>query len=157
MARSKRSGEFAESLKGFGNDKETRDMSGFRILMLGVAGFIPGLVGAVSPLDGSWDVTFSTRDGETRQAVVEIAGVQGTWTSIAQSGKERRDPCVGRPFPLAVASTDPARIVLEVAFAKSVAGCRDRTVTGRLDGAGTVEGKLENGKPLRMTRRSAGT
>jgi len=55
-----------------------------------------------------------------------------------------------------VASADPARIVLEVAFSKSMAGCKDRTVTGRLDGAGKVEGKLENGKPLRMSRRQAG-
>ena len=131
-------------------------MSGRRFVVLVCPCVFTGLAAAASPLDGSWDVTFSTRDGETRQAVVEIAGSEGSWTSLAQAGKEKRDPCVGRPFPLAVASADPARIVLEVAFSKSMAGCKDRTVTGRLDGAGKVEGKLENGKPLRMSRRQAG-
>ena len=125
------------------------------VILVGMCCF-SGMALAASPLDGSWDVDFSTRDGEIRKAVVEIAGSEGTWTSIAQGGKEKRDPCVGRPFPLAVASADPARIVLEVAFAKSMTGCKDRTVTGRLAGAGTVEGKLENGKPLRMIRRQEG-
>jgi hypothetical protein len=114
---------------------------------------LPALCGAQASLDGTWTVSFSTRDDETRQAVVTIAGAEGTWTTVAQPGKEKRDPCVGRPFPLTVVAAEPKRVVLEVAFAKQLAGCRDRTVTGEWVDATTVEGKLENGKPVRMLRK----
>jgi hypothetical protein len=114
---------------------------------------IPTLAGAESALDGTWDVTFSTRDTETRQAIVVITGSEGTWTTIAQQRKERNDPCVGRSFPLTVAVADQKQIVLEVAFAKVIAGCKDRTVTGQFESAGVVVGKLENGKPLRMLKK----
>lgn len=113
---------------------------------------IPSL--AQSTLDGTWEVEFSTRDTEIRQAEVRIAGATGTWTTAAQAGKERKDPCVGRPFPLAVVEGGPGRIVLQVSFEKEMRGCKDRTVTGELKDGKTIEGKLENGKPLRMVRKS---
>ena len=109
---------------------------------------------AAPALDGHWDVTFSTRDGESRQAVVEISGGAGTWTSLPRSGKEKRDPCVDRPFPLKVASASPTQVVLEVAFAATIPGCKDRVGKGKIIDDNVIEGKLENGKPLRMVRRA---
>ncbi len=114
----------------------------------------PLAAAAASPLDGSWDVNFSTRDDETRRAVVEVTAAGGTWTSLAQAGKEKRDPCVGRPFPLKLSSQDASNVVMEVSFSSVVAGCKDRTVTGRFVEPNVIEGKLDNGKPLRMVRRS---
>lgn len=98
-------------------------------------------------------MSFSTRDDETRQALVTIAGAAGTWTMLPQPGKEKRDPCVGRPFALTVVADEPQRVRLEVAFAKQVPGCKDRTVRGEWVDASTVEGKLDNGKPVRMARK----
>jgi hypothetical protein len=106
-------------------------------------------------LDGTWDVAFSTRDGETRMAIVEIAASTGTWMSLPQSGKEKNDPCVGRPFPLKVTSPASSNVVIAVSFASSISSCKDRTVTGKLLDSNVIEGKLENGKPLRMVRRVA--
>lgn len=106
-----------------------------------------------SPLDGTWNVTFSTRDTEERRATVVIAGAEGTWTTLARFGKDKHDPCVSRRFPLTVSSADPDRLVFEVAAEKELAECKNRTVTGRLVDAATIEGSLENGKPLRMIRR----
>lgn len=60
---------------------------------------------------------------------------------------------MARPFPLTVVAIEPKRVVLEVAFARQLAGCLDRTVTGERVDATTVEGKLENGKPVRMLRK----
>lgn len=108
---------------------------------------------AAPPLDGHWDVTFSTRDGESREAVVEIAAGTGTWKSLPRSGKEKRDPCVDRPFPLKAVSAAPAQVVLEVAFAATIPGCKDRVVQGKFVDDNVIEGKLENGKPLRLVRR----
>ena len=108
---------------------------------------------AGTSLDGVWEVTFSTRYTETRQAQVKINGTQGTWTTVAQGGKEKNDPCVGHPFPLMVKNTETASVVLEVSFSKIVPGCKDRTITGRLTETNSIEGKLENGKPVRMLRK----
>jgi hypothetical protein len=108
---------------------------------------------AASSLDGTWEVTFSTRDTEVRQAHVKIAGNEGTWTTMAQSGKEKNDPCVGRPFPVTVVSAEPTHVVLEISFSKVISGCKDRTVTGQLAAAHSIEGKLDNGKPVRMLRK----
>ncbi len=130
-------------------------MSHIQSLLITGLFLIPTLSGAESALDGTWDVTFSTRDTETRQAIVVITGAEGTWTTIAQQRKERNDPCVGRSFPLTVAVADQKQVVLEVAFAKVIAGCKDRTVTGQFESAGVVVGKLENGKPLRMLKKQA--
>ena len=122
-------------------------------LLAATSSVLPALALAQASLDGHWQLSFSTRDGETRQAVVSINGRQGSWTTLPQPGKEKRDPCVGRPFPLTVTVAGPRRVVLEVDFASQVAGCRDRTVTGEWVGAATVAGKLENGKPVGMVRQ----
>ncbi|MDO9437576.1 hypothetical protein [Hydrogenophaga sp.] len=127
-------------------------MSWFRPLFFTLAGLMPVLASAQS-LDGTWLVSFSTRDTETREAIVKIAGAEGTWTSVAQLARERHDPCVGRPFPLLVKAAEPQRVRLEVAFSSGTSGCKDRTVSGQFEGAGVVTGKLENGKPLRMVRQ----
>jgi hypothetical protein len=128
-------------------------MAHFNRLLLSAACLLPALCSAQSKLDGSWAVSFSTRDDETRQALVTIAGAAGTWTTLPQPGKEKRDPCVGRPFALTVMAAEPQRVLLEVAFAKQMPGCKDRTVTGEWVDASTVEGKLDNGKPVRMVRK----
>jgi hypothetical protein len=123
----------------------------FTVFTLGLA-LAHGSAAAQPALDGTWEVTFSTRDTETRQAVVRITGAEGTWTTTPQGGKEKNDPCVGRAFPLSVTSAEAGRVVLDVAFSKVIAGCKDRTVTGQLVTPALLEGKLENGKPLRMVR-----
>ena len=132
-----------------------------RLALAGIAlialGTVPTLAVAQANLDGTWDVEFSTRDTEVRQAQVRISGTEGTWTSAPQAGKERKDPCVGRPFPLAVVEAGPKRVVLQVSFEKEMRGCKDRTVTGELMDGTTIEGKLENGKPLRMVRKPGGS
>ena len=86
-------------------------------------------------------------------AIVEVAASTGTWKTVPQRGKEKNDPCVGRPFPLKVASPSNSDIVIEVSFSSVVPGCKDRTATGKLVGPNVIEGKLENGKQLRMVRR----
>ncbi len=127
-------------------------MAWLRALLFTCAGLVPVLASAQA-LDGTWQVTFSTRDTETREAVVKITGTEGTWTTTAQQARERHDPCVGRPFPLVVKSAEPKRVRLEVAFSSFTSGCKDRTVSGQFEDAGVVTGKLENGKPLRMVRQ----
>ncbi len=74
---------------------------------------IPNFAAAQSSLEGTWNVTFSTRDAETRQAVVKITDAEGTWTTFAQQGKAKNDPCVGRTFPLTVTVGGQSRVVIE--------------------------------------------
>lgn len=117
---------------------------------------LPVLAAAQSTFDGTWDVTFSTKDTETRQAVVKIAGTEGTWMTMARPGKDRSDPCVSRDYPLTVTATDAKHLAFEVAFSKVMSGCKDRSLSGQLDDSGAIDGTLDNGKPARMVRRPAG-
>ena len=123
-----------------------------RILWLALAGLLPSLAVAQHALDGRWQLSFSTGDDDPRQAQLSINGAQGTWTTEPRAGREKRDPCVGRPFPLAVQANEAERVVIAAAFAAQVGGCKDRVFTGRWVDAGTLEGKLDNGRPARLTR-----
>jgi len=123
-----------------------------RILWLALAALLPSLAAAQHSLDGRWQLSFSSGDDDPRQAQLSISGAQGTWTTEPRAGREKRDPCVGRPFPLAVQANEAERVVIAAAFAAQVGGCRDRVFTGRWVDAATLEGKLDNGRPARMTR-----
>lgn len=107
---------------------------------------------AQSSLDGEWSVTFSSNDTETREATVKIVGTSGTWVTSARVGKEKRDACVGRAFPLTVSEASADRVVLDVAFQQLIPGCKDRKFTGMLKEVNVLEGKLENGRPARLVR-----
>ncbi len=122
-------------------------------LILGsVVALSPALALAQHSLDGSWRLSFSSGDDDPRQAQLSISGAQGTWTTEPRAGRDKRDPCVGRPFPLAVQANEAERVIIAAALAAQVGGCRDRVFTGRWVDAATLEGKLDNGRPARMTR-----
>ena len=123
-----------------------------RCLGLAAAALLPTLAAAQHALAGPWRLSFSTGDDEPRQAQLSITGNQGSWTTEPRAGREKRDPYVGRPFPLTVQANEAERVVIAAAFAAQVGGCKDRVFTGRWVDAGTLEGKLDNGRPARLTR-----
>ena len=90
-----------------------QNMSYLRLLASISFLLIPNFAAAQSSLEGTWNVTFSTRDAETRQAVVKITDAEGTWTTYAQQWKAKNDPCVGRAFPLAVTVGGQSRLPLK--------------------------------------------
>lgn len=108
---------------------------------------------AQSPLDGSWRVTFSTEGSDGREGAVDIKGGTGTWTTFGRGDRDRKDVCVGRPFPVAITGDPESGLNLRVEAAASVAGCRDRKATLKRVDDRTLEGSFDNGRPLKLVRQ----
>jgi len=124
-----------------------------RMLFIAAACMAAGACWAQSPLDGNWRVTFSTEGSEGREAVVELKGGTGTWTTYARGDRDRKDICVGRPFPLSLTGDAAAGLNLQLDAAKAVPGCRDRKATLKLVDDKTLEGSFDNGRPLKLVRQ----
>lgn len=107
---------------------------------------------AQTPLDGSWRVTFATEGSEGREALVELKGGIGTWTTYPRGDRDRRDACVGRPFPIAIEG-DPAKGLSLTLDAKAIPGCRDRKATLTSVDDKTLEGSFDNGRALKLVRQ----
>lgn len=103
-------------------------------------------------LDGSWRVTFATEGAEGREAMVELKGGSGTWTTYARSDKDKKDACVGRPLPLSITGDASTRLDLRLDASTAIAGCRDRKATLRLVDDKTLEGTFDNGRALKLVR-----
>lgn len=108
---------------------------------------------AQSPLDGNWRVTFSTEGSDGREGAVGIKGGAGTWTTFGRGDRDRKDVCVGRPFPIALTGDPDAGLNLRVDAAASVAGCRDRKATLKRVDDKTLEGTFDNGRSLKLVRQ----
>lgn len=108
---------------------------------------------AQSALDGNWRVTFATEGSEGREAMVELKGGSGTWTTYARSDKDKRDVCVGRPLPVTIAGDPTAgKLDLRLDASSAMAGCRDRKATLQRTDDRTLEGTFDNGRAIRLVR-----
>lgn len=107
-----------------------------------------------STLDGNWNVTFATEGAESREAVVELKGGAGTWTTQARGGKEKRDACVGRALPMSIAGDSATgKFDLRLDASSAVAGCRDRKATLQRTDDKTLEGTFDNGRAIKLVRQ----
>mgnify|MGYP006193241767 FL=1 len=123
-----------------------------RIAFAAVACVAAATAWAQSPLDGSWRVTFATEGSEGREALVELKGGTGTWTTYPRGDRDRRDACVGRPFPIAMAGDATTGLSLQL-DAKAIPGCRDRKATLKVVDDKTLEGNFDNGRALRLVKQ----
>ncbi len=106
-----------------------------------------------STLDGTWRVTFATEGAEGREAMVEMKGGSGTWTTYARSDKDKKDACVGRPLPLTIAGDAAAgKLDLKLDASSAIAGCRDRKATLERVDEKTLAGTFDNGRAIRLVR-----
>lgn len=80
------------------------------------------------------------------------SGSQHSQTTEPRAGRDKPDPCAGRPFPLTVQANEAERVIIAAAFATQVGGCKDRVFTGRWVDAAVLQGQLENGRPARLAR-----
>ncbi|MBW0168741.1 MAG: hypothetical protein ACT6SF_01320 [Hydrogenophaga sp.] len=123
-----------------------------RIAFAAVAWVAAASAWSQTPLDGSWRVTFATEGSEGREALVELKGGIGTWTTYPRGDRDRRDACVGRPFPIAIEG-DPVKGLSLTLDAKAIPGCRDRKATLKSVDDKTLEGSFDNGRALKLARQ----
>lgn len=123
-----------------------------RIAFVAVACVAAATAWAQSPMDGSWRVTFATEGSEGREALVELTGGTGTWTTYTRGDRDRRDACVGHPFPIALAG-DAASGWSLMLDAKAIPGCRDRKARLKRVDDKTLEGHFDNGRALTLVKQ----
>jgi len=126
-------------------------------LRIGVLLFAMALAGlpvlAEPAFDGEWTASYTSGGGNAREADVRIAGREGTWALRARPGKDKKDPCVGRPFPLVLSDGGPGAAVLRVEASATVSGCDDRRLNLKVVDAKTLAGEFSNGTAVTLTRR----
>ncbi|MBS0429201.1 MAG: hypothetical protein JSR41_18140 [Proteobacteria bacterium] len=112
-----------------------------------------GVQAHAQAFDGEWIASYTSGSGNAREADVRIAGREGSWALRPRPGKDKKDPCVGRPFPLVLSDSGAGTAVLRVEASATVSGCDDRTLNLQALDAKTLAGQFSNGTAVTLTRR----
>ena len=121
-----------------------------------VLSLLAALAGAgaqAQAFDGEWTASYTSGGGNAREADVRIAGREGTWALRPRPGKDKKGPCVSRPFPLVLSDSDAGAASLRVEASATVSGCDDRTLSIQAVDAKTLAGQFSNGTAVTFTRR----
>lgn len=110
----------------------------------------PAVAQTDNPFNGNWKISFDgTRTVELDGTVV-IKGDGGTWDVVAQS---RKNPCLGREYPITVQKASGEELVFTVNRAATLTGCKDSTYTFKKVDDKTLKGELGDGRATSLTRR----
>lgn len=123
-----------------------------RVLVALALSVLSPLVHAQPGLDGRWNATFTAGGDDQRTAEIRIDGSGGTWTTQPRPNKDKKDPCVGRAFPITVIRANDGKLTIEMKASAELSGCRDRKAQLAPGPAGMLEGLLDNGQPIRLAR-----
>lgn len=102
------------------------------------------------PFNGSWRISFDGKKTVDLDGTVVIDGTGGTWDIVAQS---RRNPCVGRNYPITVQKATADELTFTVNRATTLAGCNDSTYTFKKIDDKTLKGELADGRAASLTRK----
>jgi hypothetical protein len=102
-----------------------------------------------NPYSGTWKMSLVNKKGEHRKGAVNIADQEGTWDIDYQSVK---DPCVGIRAPIVINSVSADELVFEIVRSRSLKGCKDSIATLKRVDDTTLQGALDDGRTLTLTR-----
>ena len=122
----------------------------FATLLVVVATTEPVVAQTDNPFNGSWTVSFDGKKTVDLEGAVTINGNGGTWDIVAQS---RKNPCIGRPYPITVQKASADELVFTVNRAATLAGCKDSTYTFKKVDEKTLKGELGSGRAASLTRK----
>ena len=103
-----------------------------------------------NPFNGSWTISFDGKKTVDLDGTVIINGTGGTWDIVAQS---RKNPCVGREYPITVQKATSDELTFTVNRAVTLVGCKDSTYTFRKVDDKTLKGELADGRAASLTRK----
>lgn len=102
-----------------------------------------------NPYNGKWTVSFDGKKTADLDGSVVIKGDGGTWDMVAQG---RKNPCIGREFPITVRKASSDELVFTVNRAETLAGCKDSTYTLKRVDDKTMKGELADGRVMSLVR-----
>ena len=100
--------------------------------------------------NGKWVVSFDGKKTIDLEGTVVVNGTGGTWDIVAQS---RKNPCVGREFPITVNKASADELTFTVNRAATLTGCKDSTYTFKKVDEKTLKGELTDGRAASLTRK----
>ena len=103
-----------------------------------------------NPFNGHWKISFDGTRTVDLDGTVVVKGDGGTWDIVAQS---RKNPCLGREYPITVQKASGEELVFTVNRAATLTGCKDSTYTFRKVDDKTLKGELGDGRAASLTRR----
>jgi hypothetical protein len=103
---------------------------------------------------GKWIGTVATTQGQPMDVDVVIKGDTGTWRMRLHgaSTQGRLNPCLERDLPAQVLAQSDTQRVFQVQGSRVQQGCFNQKVTLRLVDRKTLEGKLGDGRAVKLTR-----
>ncbi|HUT40367.1 MAG TPA: hypothetical protein VM011_03425 [Gammaproteobacteria bacterium] len=102
-----------------------------------------------NPYSGTWKMSLVNKKGEHRQGAVIIADQEGSWDIERQDVK---NPCVGIRAPISINSVSADELVFEIVRSRSLKGCKDNIATLKRVDENTLQGALDDGRTLTLTR-----
>jgi len=102
-----------------------------------------------NPYSGTWHVSMVNLKGEHRKGTVALADQDGTWDIEHQNVK---NPCAGIKAPIVIKSVSADGLVFEIVRSRSLRGCTDNIATLRRVNETTLQGELDDGRKLTLTR-----
>jgi len=110
----------------------------------------PAVAQTDNPFNGNWKISFDGTRTVDLDGTVVVKGDGGTWDIVAQS---RKNPCLGREYPITVQKASGEELVFTVNRAATLTGCKDSTYTFRKVDDKTLKGELGDGRAASLTRR----
>jgi len=105
---------------------------------------------ADNPFNGTWTISFDGKKTDDLDGSVIINGTGGTWDIRGQS---RKNPCVGREYPITVQKATADELTFTVNRAVTLAGCKNSTYTFKKATDTTLKGELGEGQAASLTRK----
>lgn len=104
---------------------------------------------SANPYSGSWRASMVNNKGEQRTGRVVLGETDGRWDFEHQVYK---NPCAGLPAPIVIRSATADALVFDVLRSKSLKGCKDNVATLKRISDTTLQGELDDGRKLTLTR-----
>ena len=102
-----------------------------------------------NPYNGKWTMSFDGKKTADLDGSVVIKDSGGSWDMVAQS---RKNPCVGRAYPITVQAANADELVFTVNRAQVIVGCKDSTYTFKKIDEKTMRGDVGDGREMSLVR-----
>lgn len=102
--------------------------------------------------DGRWTVSYRGADGGRRKAQLALENFEGHWTEAAGTGSKDGEPCRGTRFPITVQASNASELEFRVWGSAVSPHCADLAVEVKPVDSKTLEGRVAEDRPIRMTR-----
>jgi hypothetical protein len=114
---------------------------------------LPSAAQQTDSLVGKWSGVMTTQKGAEVGVELTLTDSGGTWHMSMRGGMGRQNPCLGRDLPVVVKSQSATALTMDISGASVLRGCIDATATLTSADGKRLEGTLDDGRSVKLTRR----